>query len=241
MATNAVKVGVGGVNAVSGKRWDAKLQSRPQDYLVVPNQPWLDGINAGAGFIRQFVAMPLGRGYTVEAQVTGREEEGGIQLVVVEPKPGRFPDQPPRGRPFRGLGYDSMMICESAGPGLEMGLAAGGRMRQQIYPDAYGTDTWDAKRRASVCVHIVNSEMYRAITGEPAPSSPISARTYTQYGLPWFDLYDEHLGDVEAPGELAAVQSIGALDMEKYGAAQQDDEPVAIAPWQVKVPIWPAG
>ena len=28
--------------------------------LVVPDQPWLDGINAGNGFIRQVVAMPLG-------------------------------------------------------------------------------------------------------------------------------------------------------------------------------------
>ena len=48
-----------------------------------PDQPWLDGINAGDGFIRQFVAVPLGLGATVEAQVTGDEVHGGVQLRAV--------------------------------------------------------------------------------------------------------------------------------------------------------------
>ena len=46
-------------------------------------------------YIRQFVAMPLGSGYTVEGQITGAEEFGGIQILAFEPKPGRFPDAPP--------------------------------------------------------------------------------------------------------------------------------------------------
>src|SRR5215470_3778380 len=57
------------------------IRAEPQDYVVVPDQPWLDGINAGDGYVRQFVAMPLGLGYTVEGQVTGAEEFGGIQLL----------------------------------------------------------------------------------------------------------------------------------------------------------------
>ena len=39
---------------------------KDQNYCVLPKQPWLDGINYGDGYIRQFVAMPLGKGYTVE-------------------------------------------------------------------------------------------------------------------------------------------------------------------------------
>jgi len=74
---NAVKVAVGKVNAVSAKPWEQKLLPGENDYLVCPPQPWLDGINAGEGYIRQFVAMPLGMGYTVEAQVTGEEKFGG--------------------------------------------------------------------------------------------------------------------------------------------------------------------
>jgi hypothetical protein len=83
------------INAVSGAAWDEPLHAEPQDYLVCPDQPWLDGINAGEGYIKQFVAMPLGLGYTVEGQLTGSEQSGGIQLLLYEPKPGRFPDEPP--------------------------------------------------------------------------------------------------------------------------------------------------
>jgi hypothetical protein len=36
--------------------------------VVCPDQPWLDGINAGDGYIRQFVAMPLGMGYTAKSR-----------------------------------------------------------------------------------------------------------------------------------------------------------------------------
>ncbi|MFE3254903.1 hypothetical protein ACFXPS_08890 [Nocardia sp. NPDC059091] len=48
--------------------------------VVLPEQPWLDGINSGTGTIRQFVAVPLGLGASVEGQVTGEETHGGIQL-----------------------------------------------------------------------------------------------------------------------------------------------------------------
>jgi hypothetical protein len=39
--------------------------------MVSPEQPWLDGFAIEKGVIRQFVAMPLGDGYSVEEQVTG--------------------------------------------------------------------------------------------------------------------------------------------------------------------------
>ena len=77
-----------------------------------------------------------------------------------------------------------------------MGLAAGGRMRQHIYPDPHGVDTWDADNYGRVFVHIVNSQMWREITGEDVPPTPVDARAYTNAGLPWFELYDDHLGDI---------------------------------------------
>ena len=67
----ALQVGVGKVCAVSGLPWIEHLVEDPQNYVALPDQPWLDGINAGDGFIRQFVAVPLGSGATVEGQVTG--------------------------------------------------------------------------------------------------------------------------------------------------------------------------
>ena len=68
----ALKVGVGKINAITGKPWKSKYianKVKYQNYCAIPKQPWLDGINAGKDMIRQFVAMPLGQGYTVEAQV----------------------------------------------------------------------------------------------------------------------------------------------------------------------------
>src|SRR6185312_8054871 len=100
-------------------------------------QPWLDGICAGKGTIRQFVATPLGMGYTVEGQVSGEERFGGVQIKVFEPRPGRFPDAPPPpvlcAAPMApgAAGAAPAMRARSAG---SMGLAAGGRMKQSIYP-----------------------------------------------------------------------------------------------------------
>lgn len=76
----ALQVGVGKVCAVSGERWTGRLGLDPQNYVVLPRQPWLDGINSGDGTVRQFVAVPLGLGATVEGQVTGEETTGGVQL-----------------------------------------------------------------------------------------------------------------------------------------------------------------
>ncbi|MFL1898757.1 hypothetical protein ACJWDR_06625 [Streptomyces tauricus] len=76
----ALQVGAGKVCAVSGKPWSPRPARNPQNYVVLPRQPWLDGINSGKGTVRQFVAVPLGLGATVEGQVTGEEVWGGVQL-----------------------------------------------------------------------------------------------------------------------------------------------------------------
>ena len=217
---NAVKIGIGKINAISGSPWDQSLSRKKNDYIVVPDQPWLDGINAGNGVIRQFVAMPLGTGYTVEAQVTGKEEAGGLQIIVYDPKAGRFPDEMPRRR----INETSLMFCcaQVSFDGA-MGLAAGGKMKQKIYPNAYGFDTWDQESFGRVYVHIVNSMMYREITGTEPPPTPISARQYTQHGLPWFDLYDQEKATVEASNLLSGVKSTGEMDQEMGFLPQQDD------------------
>lgn len=232
---NAVKVAVGKVNAVSGQPWNQKLSAAENDYMVCPPQPWLDGINAGEGYIRQFVAMPLGMGYTVEAQVTGEEKFGGIQIIVYEPKPGKFPDEPPE-RNFLSRAaphiQPSVALTASIG-GSEMGLAAGGKMKQKIYPDPHGLATWDENNFGRVYVHIVNSLMYRELTRQEPPPTPVTARTYNQYGFPWFDLYDDKLGDIAAPEDLKKVKTVKEMDQEKGFTAQQDDTSINVSPDQI--------
>jgi hypothetical protein len=93
----AVKIGVGKINAVTGEEWTDGLSDSPQDYIVAPPQPWIDGIKDGLDTIKQFVGMPLGMGYTVEGQVTGEEKHGGLQLAVYPGKRAHFPK--PKTRP----------------------------------------------------------------------------------------------------------------------------------------------
>jgi hypothetical protein len=78
----AIKVAAGKINAVTGEAWRTGLHRDPQDYVVSPEQPWLDGFAIEKGVIRQFVAMPLGDGYSVEEQITGEAEWGGLQISV---------------------------------------------------------------------------------------------------------------------------------------------------------------
>ena len=111
------------------------------------------------------------------------------------------------------------VICyclESMSPEYaEMGLAEGGSIKQKIFPDPHGVNTWDQGNSGLLDVHIVNSEVYSRITGEPAPASPVCAETYTKYGLPWFDLYDEENADLNASSILSGLRSVGDQDIEK--------------------------
>ncbi len=198
---NAVKVGVGGIDAISGLPFDHTIRDNPQNYIVCPKQLWLDGLNSGEGRVTQFTAMPLGSGYSVEGQLTGKEEIGGIEIGVFEPKPGRFPDVPPP--------RDAETLTYAFAPAMEMGLAPGGTIEQKIYPDPYGLDTWDPDNSGQVIIHILNSEEFQAVTGQPPPLTPITAQTYTERGFPWFKIYDEAEGDVPAPDSLARLKSVG--------------------------------
>jgi hypothetical protein len=64
----AVKLYIGGINAISGiSKYEshpqtmARLLTRPkQDYTVLPEQRWLDGVAVAPGVVRQLVAMPSG-------------------------------------------------------------------------------------------------------------------------------------------------------------------------------------
>jgi len=92
----AVKVAAGKINAVTGEYWLDGFSRRKQDYLVIPDQPWLDGYCVEEGVIRQFVAMPLGDGYSAEAQISGSEDVGGLQIAVYPMKKEAFEKRWPK-------------------------------------------------------------------------------------------------------------------------------------------------
>jgi hypothetical protein len=212
----AVKVATGKIDAVSGKAWSNELHREPQDYMVAPNQPWLDGYCVAKGAIRQFVAMPLGEGFTAEEQLTGTAEHGGLQILVYPMVrtafERRFPKQTMRERVFRSLGEACMASpCDAE----EMGLAPGGKMKQEIYRDPYDMDEWELDQRSRCFVHILNSHRWRVFTGEKPPHQPPTAKQYTAAGLPWFDYYDADAKPLEGAAKLAGLKSVQEKISEK--------------------------
>ncbi|KAI0203059.1 hypothetical protein F4808DRAFT_458281 [Astrocystis sublimbata] len=105
----AVRPFIGGVNGVSGKRLSSIENGKSaavhkQDYIVAPEQDRLDGVSVSPGVVNQFVAMKMNpeskekvarrypeasrlertnTGGTVEWQITGKDELGGIQLQII--------------------------------------------------------------------------------------------------------------------------------------------------------------
>ncbi|MEZ5116630.1 MAG: hypothetical protein R2737_10215 [Candidatus Nanopelagicales bacterium] len=218
----ALQVAIGKVCAVSGESWTETLHRDPQNYLVLPGQPWLDGINAGDGFIRQFVAVPLGLGATVEGQVTGREEHGGIQLRAVglgsealarwreeEARRAKEAAELASAQPAAMSVGSVPMPMAAAAP--DMGLGAGGRMRQEVYEDRRPLSDYDPARSWRVFVHLCSVPAWTAITGELPPPTPADRDAYTRAGLPWFDYFDADEKDLPAPETLARVRPVGEL------------------------------
>jgi hypothetical protein len=232
----AVKVATGKINAVDGKRWAAGLARGPQNYVVVPAQPWLDGYCVAKGVIRQFVAMPLGEGYTAEEQITGEAEHGGIQIVAYPMKRELYEEIRRKEEVYflrRSRGF-AQMAAAAAPAG--MGLAPGGCMRQHIYEDEHDLDVWDQANGSRCFVAIANSLHWRAITGEAPPTLPPTARDYAKAKLPWFDYYAETPA-VEGAGVLDSLLSVVGMGKKKGETPLPENEP---ADATVVVPLGPA-
>lgn len=209
----AVKIATGKVNAVTGQSWEKSINRRPQDYIVVPTQPWLDGYCIKKGIIRQFVAMPLESGYSAEEQITGSAVHGGLQILVFPMKRSvfekRFPKRTYRLDDLQPMYSASFSMCESS---PDMGLAPGGRMRQEIFRDPFELSDWDTGKSNRSFVHLANSLVWRSITGETPPTTPFTSREYTRAGLPWFEYYDDKatpLGGSEKLNGLRSVVEMG--------------------------------
>ncbi len=216
----AVRIATGKISAITGKAFVKNMKDG--DYVVIPEQPWLDGFVVDDDFIRQFVAAPLGSGVSVEAQLSGEDKIGGIQIEVIPMKNNIFNEKFPKlknngiRRGFKKLGSldDGVMYCACACDSFDsepdMSLAAGGKMKQKIEKDPHGLEVWDTEHSSRVFVHLTNSMAWRAITGTEPPNVPPTAREYTNAGLPWFDYYTD-APTVKATDELNSIKSMKEL------------------------------
>lgn len=207
----AVKVAAGKINAVSGDPWRPGLSKKQQDYVVIPPQMWLDGFAVETGIVRQFAAMPLGKGSTFEEQISGTAEWGGIQIFAAPLKreiwkkkrrEWETAEEIRRQQPRDGVRY-------SMGE-KKVGLTGGGTIRQELYVDPYGIDDWDMEVAQRVFVSIVHAKDWFKITGENNPNKPFTTQSYAAAKLPWYEYYDEDQKTLPGALSLAKLRSIAA-------------------------------
>jgi hypothetical protein len=165
---NALKVGVGGRNAVSGAEWEEGLRAHPQDYLVCPPQLSLEGLRTEDGSARQIVADAAGTNL--------------IRLVVYEPVGGRFPSEPP---PPRAADRTNVLHASTDGPpGGRVAETLGQKIEREVRRDPYGVETWDARAAGSLSVYVIGGREYERLTGRKPPPRPGPGDVYGGYLLP---------------------------------------------------------
>jgi hypothetical protein len=160
-------------------------------------------------------------GYSAEEQITGAAEHGGLQIAVCPMMRQAFE----RRFPIRPVMHTAALLkrrlepveCRIGGVrgSVEMGLAAGGRMKQEIFEDPFDLEDWDTPHSSRCFVHIVNSLAWRAITGFPPPTIPPTAKQYSNAGLPWFDYYDDQAKSLPGSDELGKLKSVFSLGQSK--------------------------
>ena len=216
----ALIIGAGNVNAITGKKLTTILEI-PQNYVVVPTQPWLDGWKDETGVVYQFVSAKYegGTGLTVGEQILGQDSNtGGIGIAVYNPTdPNLSGAQTFSHYPVAGL-YDGSEWqgagalgdlpvtrgCATKGFG-EMGLGKGGAIAQKVYPDPFTNGrnpqaVWESSPVATMAIYLVNAASFAEITGETVQPSPV---TSDSYGGPYFQVDDDNQPD--APGSSAFV------------------------------------
>jgi len=108
----------------------------------------------------------------------------------------------------------------------DMALAPGGRMKQEIYEDPFDIDDWDMTNKSRCFVHITNSLVWKAITGEHPPTVPFTAKEYTNYGLPWFEYYSDNSTALTGSKKLQGVKSVVEMGKEKSDNPLPENESV---------------
>jgi hypothetical protein len=167
---SAVKVTFDELDAISGTLRREGLHNDPQDYIVCPPQPSLDGIYASGHLARQFVATEV------------REREGNMtalrppmRMLVYDPKEGRFSGTLAAGpRPTPDILHFPELVRVQQGSLVEQG----------ILPDPHGAECWDQTHFGSLSVYWLNPEDYYLVTGQESPAPASASEGYQGYLLP---------------------------------------------------------
>ncbi|MEE3851799.1 hypothetical protein VZC37_15760 [Gordonia sp. LSe1-13] len=230
-----VRMSVGGINAVTGDDFTDEVDFTGEDYFEVPTQPWLDGFRVDETTVRQFVAMPLGKGYTAAEQLTG-DDDATLRIQVTPLKgetwDGRQAARRARRRKVADFGDIVAPLAAPDGampePGSAMGMGAGGSITQSIAVPIEQKENWVIDAQSEATLRIINSAQWEALTDTPPHHAPPTITQYRRYGYPWFEWYDDSLARQGSSkfADLDTVKQVG----EKNGEQALPDNPSFLPP-----------
>lgn len=106
-----------------------------------------------------------------------------------------------------------------------MGLAPGGKMRQEIYADTFGFHTWDQDHTSRTFVHLFPAMAWKSLTGQNPPTVPPTAADYARHNIRWFAHYAG--GPViSGTDTLHKMKSLGEIQEETGNPLLPENEPI---------------
>jgi hypothetical protein len=168
---NAVKVEIGGQDAISGLSWREGLHEDPQNYVVCPAQLSVDGIYSKGGIVRQFVPVTNVK----ESENLAKTNASKMRIEVFNPRDSRS-------------GVESQTFAhlqpEALHSGERVEIRGGSQISQKITTDPHGLEFWDQAKSLSIFVQWVDPQQYRLITGKESPAPASENACYKGYRLP---------------------------------------------------------
>lgn len=266
----AIKILTGGINAITGEKEEGAARTvlknnsntkSGQNYMVVPGQPWLDGFKGkDENVVRQFVAVKLGEGRTVEEKLEGTQF-GGLQIIVIPPsealvekarEAARRREEERRARINRWLEQNPgkteedylhravplkmrSMALESCSMSKSMGIGAGGKIKQEIVQSDYKPTDFDTANAQYTNLDLVHSLEFALLKRLPFPPQIPTFDQWNNAGLPWFSIPSNPDKAVKVDGssrlaDLDRQDNLSALKPEQTTTQIQQDQVIHIYP-----------
>jgi hypothetical protein len=93
-----------------------------------------------------------------------------------------------------------------------MGIAAGGKLIQDILADSSPSYIWNTSHTSLINVHVVSPISFESVTHIVPHEIPITAKDYTDAGLPFFVVEEDTENRISGSETLNAVKSVSQTD-----------------------------
>lgn len=88
---------------------------------------------------------------------------------------------------------------------------------------------WDLESSTLVNVQLLNSLDFERVTGRRAPPTPITLDMYREQGVPWFEVYDDHIGTADTKaGQKVFKRLKSSIDTEGRSEGDMRDSMITL-------------